>query len=237
MELEYDPVLNLRHFPVPMARFGKNPFGENLYRIVFTSSRRHLVGGRWPDGTTGYHWVPKYRKVKAGWILERWNTAWQFAGMSQREWDTTMIDPVSGWLLLGPYPARGEYDLAWEFDAGVDADSLDKIIGAVELGRNRSFEDLRQFHKAEYAGEEKQWKGDANAEVRDAVTAFGNAALSSRLVSRGSKTRGEIRYTAEEAGMPIPRANRKRNPKDLRGLDVTSTLFTGRMQNAPNHSA
>lgn len=221
MELEYDPVLNLRHYPAPMFRFGQNPFGENLYRIVLTHSRRHLVGRRWSDGHVGYHWRPKYRAVKAAWILERWN--WE--RLSKAEWDRTMVDPFSGLLLFGPYPARGDYELAWEFDKGVAADSIDNLIGAIEHGRSRSFEDIRAFHKAEYESEERRGKWSAEAEIRDAVTAFGNAPFSSSLLTRGSKTRAEMRFTAAEVGLPVPSRGR---PKDLRGLDVTSSLIAGR---------
>ena len=47
---EYDPQLNLRHFPtLPMAVYGLNQYGENLYRVVFAESRRHLIGGQWRD--------------------------------------------------------------------------------------------------------------------------------------------------------------------------------------------
>jgi hypothetical protein len=221
MELEYDPVLNLRHYPMPMARFGTSPFGENLYRIVFTASRRHLVGRQWSDGHIGYHWRPKYRAVKAAWILERWSPE----KLSKREWDRTMVDPFSGLLLFGPYPARGDYELAWEFDHGVEADSLDNLIAAVERGRSRSFEDLRTFHKAEYETEERDFKREAEAEVRDAVTAFGNAPVSSSRLMRGSKTAPEMRFSARDLGMRGVRGPAQRK---LRGMEMKSAMFAGR---------
>lgn len=227
--LEYDPITDLAHHPTPnLKRFGVNPFGESLYRIVFKDSRRHLVGKYWPDnGETGYRWVPKYPGVKTAWMLERWNSAWEFTRMSQSEWDRTMTCPISGFLLLGPYPSRGEYELAWEFDLGVAQDSLENVIGAVERGRDRTFQQIRQGHAAEYQYEEKDSRVQAEVEVRDACTYKGNAALSYGRHGRGTKTAPELR-SAEELGLPIPKANRLRNPKDLRGLDVTTNLTTGR---------
>src|ERR1035441_2170118 len=124
MSLEYDPVSSLRHWPTPMSQYGKTPYGDNLYRIVFRDSRRHLVGGTWPDGGSGYHWVPKYRARDSAWIVGRGRPE----SMTKLQWDTQLIDPISGWLLLGPYPARGDYELVWEFDRGVDSDSLDRIV-------------------------------------------------------------------------------------------------------------
>ena len=220
MSFEYDPATDLRHWPTPMKRFGVNPYGENLYRIVLTTSRRHLVGGCWPDGEVAYHWVQKYRMVKAAWILERWNSPLEFTRMSKTQWDTTMIDPVSGWLLLGPYPARGEYDLAWEFDQGVAADSLDNIIGALERGRSRSFQDCRDTVAAEYAQEDKDQRRESGAEIRDCLRAFGNAPISAGRFGRGTKTAPELR-SAEELGLPVPQ---QRRPANLPGL--TSTMFT-----------
>ena len=235
MSLEYDPVTSLRHWPTPMSRFGKNVYGENLYRIVFTQSRRHLVGGLWPDGKTAYHWVPKYRKVASAWILERWYSPFEFTKMSKTSWDSTMVDPVSGWLLLGPYPSRGEYDLVWEFDAGVDSDNLEKIVGSIERGRGRSFEDIRAFHKAEYEQEEKDTRNACRDEIRDAVTAFGNSPFASARCARGLKTAPMLR-TAEELGLPVP-GRRFQAPKrvgarrtqDVRDIQTSSSLIAGRV--------
>lgn len=220
--LEYDPVSSLQHHPTPnLKRFGVNPYGEPLYRIVFAASRRHLVGGCWADGEWAYHWVPKYKHAKSAWILERWDVE----RLSKAEWDRTMVDPVSGWLLFGPYPSRGDYDLAWEFDKGVAADSLDNIVGAIERGRTYSFQDVRDAVASDYAYDERDSKQQAEQEVRDACRYRGNAPLSFGRHGRGTKTVPELR-SAEELGLPVPRQT-KRNPRDLRGLDVTSTLRAG----------
>jgi hypothetical protein len=229
MSFEYDPKISLQHYPLPMARFGLNPFGENLYRIVLASSRRHLVGGSWRGSGCGYHWVPKYRTVKAAWILERWRSAWDFTRMTRTQWDCNMVDPISGWLLLGPYPSRGEYDLAWEFDKGVDADNIDQVIAAAEKAHNeRTFEDVRQAHKAEYEQEERDVRRESRAEIRDCVTAFGNAPMSARGHGRGSKTAPILR-SAEQLGLRRPRASRTPLGVDVKGIAARQTLMAGRV--------
>jgi hypothetical protein len=199
---EYDPVTSLKHWPEPMARFGKNPHGENLYRIILASSRRHLIGGRWRDGSLGYHWVETYDSETSLWVLERWNTPFEFAKCTRFVWDTTLVDPDSGWPLMGPYPDRGEYAKAFEFKKGVDVAGLDAIIGAIEKGRERSFGQIRQAHAAEYEYEERDSRAQAEAEVRDAVTAFGNSAFSAGRHGRGTKTEPNLR-SAEELGLPL----------------------------------
>ncbi len=233
MGCEYDPLTSLRHWPTPMGKYGKNPYGGNLYRIVFTASRRHLVGGDFLGEGPAYHWVPKYRAVKSAWILERWYSAFEFTRMSKTMWDTTMIDPVSGWLLLGPYPARGEYDMVWEFDQGVDADNLDSIIAALERGRQRSFGEVQAAHKAEYEQEEKDTRNACRDEIRDAVTAFGSRPFASSRVARGIKTAPPV-YTARELGLPVPRGRPRpaaristRRTFDMRDITVSSSLIAG----------
>ena len=220
--MEYDPVTSLRHFPMPLSHHGLNPYGEPLYRIVFTESRRHLVGGCWPDGEVGYHWVPTYRQIKAFWVLERWKSCLEFAGMSQKQWDRTMIDPVSGWLLLGPYPSRGEYDLAYEFDAPPTVGLVEKLAGALERGRLRSFQDIRDPHAREYEAEERETRQSGRDEMRDSRLAFGMSAFSSLTgVARGIKTM-PAPISAEQAGLPIPRPR-----GDPKRLEATSTLIAG----------
>ncbi len=224
---EYDPTVNLRHYPTPMRKYGLNPFNEPLYRIVFRESRRHLVGGTWRDGSTGYHWVEKYRQVSSPWILERWYTAAEFTKMTKTQWDTQMVDPLSGWLVLGPYPSRGEYDMVWEFDAGGPAnDSLTKIIGYLELGRTRSFQDIRDAHVADYEAETKAMRQNRYDDIRDGMTAFGSAPISAGRFGRGTKTTPEL-LTAEQCGLPTPKALPQGHGAKVGPLEVSTSLNAG----------
>ena len=183
MILEYDPKVNLAHYPLPMGKYGKTPFGDNLYRIVRTDSRRRLVGGEWFGGERMYHWVPAYRNCSAPWILEMWRPE----PMSIRQWNE-LSDPATGWPLFGPYPSRGDYELVFEFDFGVAADSLDNIIAAVGAKQKRSFQDDRDILAREYDYEQGKFKQDSYEDIRDGMTAFGGAPLSYGRHGRGTKT-------------------------------------------------
>lgn len=223
---EYDPVTSLKHYPVPMAKYGKNLFGDPLYRIVLASSRYKLVGGCWPDGEFGYHWIPAYRQID-GWILERWQMP------IKSQWEA-VVEPISGWPVNGPYPARGEYYLAWHFDQGVDQDNLETLIGAIERGRNRSIQDLDDFNRGEYDAETREMRQNARDDIRDGFTAFGGRAFASSRVARGMKTRDPL-MTAEQAGLPIPRpipAHSRpaglRRTQDVRDIQVRTNLSAGR---------
>lgn len=224
-----DAAPQIQHYPIPMKRFGLNPYGEPRYRVVLAPSVARLVGGQWPDGTLGYRWSVPLSYRDKNWILETWD----HCRMSQREWDS-MVEPFSGWPVNGPYPTRGEYYFSWEFKygEGVFASDLERIIGAIEKGRSRSFQQVRQAMMEEYQKEEKDWKQAASDEVRDACTAFGVAPISSSRVSRGTKTAPALR-TAQELGLPLPRTGPKlrrsttsRRTFDVRDAEVTSTLIS-----------
>ncbi|MDE2099611.1 MAG: hypothetical protein KGL39_20330 [Patescibacteria group bacterium] len=228
MVIDGQPLI--QHYPVSMARFGQNPFGENRYRIVLASTVTRLIGGQWPDGSVCYRWsVPLAYRGK-GWILE----VWDYCRQSRREWES-ITEPVSGWPLHGPYPSRGEYYYAeWEFDKGVDADNLDNIIGAIERGRSRSFQDVRDYAMREYQQEQKDSRRERDDEIRDSFTAFGvtpKAISSLTGVFRGTKTMAELK-TAEELGLPVPQGRRivapsitGRRTADVRDQQISSTFL------------
>ncbi len=224
MILEYDPKVNLQHYPLPTRRFGLNPFGEPLYRIVFASSRRNLAGPAWP-GETEFQWVPSYPAVKAAWVLERWHSAFEFTGMTRTSWDYEMVER------LGPYPARGEYSLVWEFNLGVDADSLDKIVGVIEGRHRHSAQELRDFNAAEYAAEDKQTHAAVYGEIKESQRAWGSRPFAGAHGSRGSKTSFVPVLTAEQAGMPVPRRmpppKRVSRRTDVRDIQVRNTMISG----------
>lgn len=190
MALEYDPVANLQHWPASLQRFGNNPYGQPLYRIIFAPSRRNLAGD-----FSGFHWIPTYRRLGAVWVLERWRSAWDFAQMPRERWDREM-------LILGPYPERGEYDHCHTFFPVLPADAnLDKLISWIEEGKKRSWQDNLDACKAEYEQETKDQRNMQEAILHGAYPAFGANAMVGGAVSRGTKTRPIIK-TAEEIGLP-----------------------------------
>jgi len=94
-----------------MHRYGLNPFGKPMYRVVWSDSRTYLLGGNWEGGSFEVRETELYDGVHA-WILEKWQSAEQFAG-SREAWDQTERDTNTP--SLGPYPSEGEYVFAYRF--------------------------------------------------------------------------------------------------------------------------
>ena len=206
--LQYDPKVNLNHYPISMSRFGFNPYGEPKYRIVSTASRRHLVGGLWADGALEYRWAPTYRQIAEPWIMEAWDTC----HMTRAQWDAN-VDPQSGWLINGPYPERGEYYHCHTFNGPVSDANLDKLISWLEEGRKRSWSEVRGAVQQDYDLDTKDRQGRIDAIVRNSLPAYlDKPFVSGTGVKRGSKT-APILLSADDVrlpnGRPAPLGNNK----------------------------
>lgn len=93
--------------------FGKNPFGEPIFKIVWGSSVFHRMGNTWmdKDGTTRIGFRDKYLCPGGipAWNILRWKSAREF-GTPDLWYDRTW-DPVSHLYALGEYPWRGRYEV------------------------------------------------------------------------------------------------------------------------------
>ena len=74
-----------------LGHFGRNQFGEPLYRIVRADSRKQYIAGEYG---------PKYPAWKAAWVIEAWCAPENYGEKSQ--WEETRT--------LGPFPSRGDYE-------------------------------------------------------------------------------------------------------------------------------
>jgi hypothetical protein len=193
--LDFDPKTSIMHWPTPMAKYGKNPHGENMYRVVFAPSRRYLVYGEWADGSRQASYVPKYSYIGNSWILERWMTPFQFARCTPQQWNESMT-------VLGPYPDRGEYEVAHVFDAvGIADSNLDKLIRWIEMGQDYSFSENRTACQKNVEYEEKERKRLRHDIIDDSLRALGTGPLSGYGGGRNTKTY-PILKSAEELGLP-----------------------------------
>lgn len=193
--LTYDPATSLRHYPLPMRRFGSNPYGEALYRIVFAPTRRYLVCGEWPDGSNKASYARKYPEVGDQWIMERWLPAAEYAKCTKDFWDREL-------LILGPWPERGEYEVCHVFETGApDEVGLEKLIAMIEEGRKRSYFEKRTFHREDAEREAKSISNQQDAMIRNWLPAFGSAPMVGHGGGRGSKTMPIVK-SAEELGLP-----------------------------------
>jgi hypothetical protein len=208
---------------MPMARFGLNPYGQNLYRIIFAPSRTHLVYGEWPNGERKAQWVKRYPEVGESWVLERWLTPFEYARCTPEEWNQMLT-------ILGPYPERGEYELCHKFDLVNPADeSITKLIEVIEQGHKQTRRNGTVFDNPEntqacmrLAQEEQDGiSSQMQALIGNALPAFGADAMVGYGGIRSSKG-GKVRLSAQEAGLPVmPRANE-------RGKHISrSTLIAG----------
>lgn len=193
--MDYDPKANLRHHPTSMARFGQNPYGENLYRIVFAPSRRFLVVGE------RARWWPKYPECGDTWVMERWYSPMEYHG-TREAWDEMCSN-------LGPYPERGEYDICHHFEfTGPDDCNLDKLISWIEEGRKRNPQENTNALKDAAAKEENDMRNARLDIIGNALPAFGSAPMVGHGGGRGTKTMPVLR-SAQEAGLPTFSANRR----------------------------
>lgn len=193
--LNYDPTVNLRHYPMPMKRFGTNPYGEPLYRIVFAPSRYFLVFGEWPDGSKCAQWSPLYNELRNPniWVMEKWQPAEQIAQCSRAAWDMQ-------YSCLGPWPERGDYEACHFFENGAPDDAnLEKLVWLVS--NKPTLHDTVMWHRQDAQREIKEKRNLAEEMIRSKLPAFGGRVLSSSRIQRGSKTVKELR-SAQELGLP-----------------------------------
>jgi hypothetical protein len=201
--VSYDPKTSLIFWPKEqMSRFGQNPFGENLYRVIYGPSRCYLVYGQWNDaGSQRSKWTPLYPQVGNQWILERWKDAWTFARCGPAGWAES---PLS---VLGPYPSRGEYDLSHVFVLPPASSNVEAAVKAIEAGRNYS--EYENFLAVRENVEKEQADKDRQIEdiCKNALPAFGCAPMSGPGGGRSTKA-APVRLTAQEAGLPVPRGTK-----------------------------
>lgn len=195
--MEYDPKTDLRHHPTSMARFGQNPYGENLYRIVFAPSRRYLICSE------RAHWVKLYPDSGDIWIMERWLSASEYHPLGRANWDQTCS-------VLGPWPERGEYQLCHEFWAAAPEQcDIGKLIMWSEAGRKQRPIENQIAIRNQYENEQKSQHEEAYARIGNALPAFGASAMAGYGGGRGTKT-NPTEMSAQDAGLPVFKPSEKK---------------------------
>jgi hypothetical protein len=199
-----DPANSLQHYPMPMARFGLNPFGENRFRIILAASRRSLVYGQWNGaGTPRAKWVQTYPHLSATetYVLEEWVDAFTFTGgVTAEQWNSD-----SQLNILGPYPHRGEYQMCGNTGFDPAQTNIEKLIRLVHASDRYSWSEKLVAARNQATKEEIERKHLRESIIRDALPAFGHAPFSQLSTGRGGapKTSPVIR-SANELGLPIP---------------------------------
>ncbi len=147
---------SVQHYPLSMAGYGKNDFGENLWRIVFTDSVRRLIGGRHADGTLGYKCLRVYigKEAKGRWVLERWRSAFELTQCTPEMYDAKFKDEW-GLLRNGPYPHRGDYEEVWVFTGSPDEVNVTRIIDWSNRQQGMGFAERHRLRKEASEYQEK----------------------------------------------------------------------------------
>lgn len=105
-----------------LVSFGKNPFGGNLWRVVWSESRTYMFRAEYADGFQGFRQIPLYTGKKC-YILERWMSAYQYSKCTEESWNLHHSDQ-------GPYPSKGVYyGPCWEFEGYPTLGAVEAIIG------------------------------------------------------------------------------------------------------------
>ena len=165
--------LEVQHYPGANLRgHGINSLGNPVYRCVWSESRLHCVGGKWPDGICEYRWIPRY--PGGSWVLEKWLSALDFAG-PRILYDISMRDEESG-LLAIPYPVNGEYEHCYTFPSPCTISMVERVIEWIEAGRKFTPAQLAAAHLEAHNASTEAWLNRASDIWKESQQAFGNAA-------------------------------------------------------------
>jgi len=191
----YDPISHLQHWgnsKESLSKFGLNPFGENMWRVVYAPSRRSMVR----QSAKRHIWMRTYPQAGVAWVLEKWKSAWEFAG-SRATWES------SGIGVLGEYPSRGEYEHSHTFYPGpASLGHIERMIALTEAGparfsANENKNAIRAEMDKQKISDQKYW----HDRLMERTHAFGTAPFSAAGGSRGSKTR-DFKIAAQQTGLP-----------------------------------
>lgn len=161
-----------------LTKFGTNPAGKNIYRVVWSEDRLAIEYGKE---------IRKYGDGKERWILEKWMPPEMY---DKAAWEAA-VEVVDGEFVsvLGPFPNQGEYEHCYTFE-GLEGqfcpvtDTLVELICAcIERGRMKTAQEHIRAHreKQEAAEKEKQrliddvWndsKPAVHAEMPDHIERF-----------------------------------------------------------------
>lgn len=137
---------------------GRNIFGTPNYRMVWSDSRVWFLGGQWRK---------KYPNIPPSWVIEQWQPPDKYG--DRLEWAKND---------LGPYPERGDYELAQaspnDVFANLSMEQAQRVIRAVEMTAALTIPQKLSMYRTEKEAElreEKRIIGDIVNDSKPAVHA------------------------------------------------------------------
>ena len=207
--LQQLPIGSLKHH-------GCNPYGESMFRVVWSESRYYLVGANHteydgdpsPDRVVkarqkdpnvkrreiGYKWLPLY-PGPGRWVLEMWKSPMAFLGCTREQYELSYRDPMTLLLTLGPYPERGEYcqcQSGYWTGLGPSKTEVDTTISLIKAGWGHTYKEHEAANRDFLEKKEKANFAQFQDRFRDARPAFGNRPTS---MNPGKKSQNDIKIT------------------------------------------
>lgn len=185
-----------------MARFGVNPFGEPIWRCVFAPSVKYIVGGRFPDGFTGYRVRKLLPHVGSNWILQKWISAYELTRMTEFEYNAKERNLETGLFPTGPYPHRGVYEYCETLSCSPEDVNFDKLIAWIERGKYNRTQDNARALMNTLERKEKAEEQNRFDRMKELMPAFGIRAAN--IGGRVKKTKtAPLMRSANELGLPV----------------------------------
>lgn len=139
------------------AEYGKNPYGESLWRVIWMSDRIFYNGGFWNEqGLFEYRKTRRYG-TKPQWGLERWVPACTF-GDPKTWFSRTMRG--EGCMSQGPFPMFGMFLCVQLFTGTLTPALLRDTLQSLSLGDLRTKYTTRDVMQAE--ADERDRQSDEN---------------------------------------------------------------------------
>lgn len=91
---------------------GTNPYADPVFRLVWSTEEKTVIGGRWVQGFEGYREAHAINGVPC-WALMVWEPK-EMQG-SPEMWEFDYRDEETGYLQCGGYPKYGRYRLMKKF--------------------------------------------------------------------------------------------------------------------------
>jgi len=192
-----------RHWPLtPLTQYGCIPGRtEPLFRIVFASSVRHLVGGEFADGFTGYRSVPTYEYIGDKWIMEKWASAFDFTKQTEVEYKAQWEDPETHLSITGPYPRNGAYQWVWTFNSPDQIGAAGIVAALVNKAKyNSSAANRAAIEQAQAKAKQDRFQQNF-AKMKDSNRVSGIRAANIGGMVKAQKSRPEL-MDARALGLP-----------------------------------